>query len=84
MALEVAYSRRSARDLADLPVRDRDRVVKRLNAYAAAPEQAYHDVIHLVGTPRYRLRVGDWRVVFKVSEARLDVLRVGHRREVYR
>jgi mRNA interferase RelE/StbE len=34
----------------------------------------------------YRLRVGDWRVVFALRDDVLVilVLRVGHRREVYR
>jgi mRNA interferase RelE/StbE len=34
----------------------------------------------------YRLRVGDWRVVFALRDDALVVLvlRVGHRREVYR
>lgn len=34
----------------------------------------------------YRLRVGDYRVVYSIYEARLviEVVRVAHRREVYR
>jgi mRNA interferase RelE/StbE len=33
-----------------------------------------------------RIRVGDWRVIYRVEDARLVVLvvEVGHRREVYR
>ncbi len=40
----------------------------------------------LVGENRWRLRVGDWRVVYQVEDARLIVLvvRVGHRGDVYR
>jgi mRNA interferase RelE/StbE len=38
------------------------------------------------GSDLYRLRVGDWRVVYALHEAVLTVLvvRIGHRREVYR
>ena len=38
------------------------------------------------GTNAWRIRVGDWRVVYVVEDARLLVLvvRVAHRREVYR
>jgi mRNA interferase RelE/StbE len=32
----------------------------------------------------YRYRVGDYRVVFDVSGHTINILRVGHRREIYR
>lgn len=34
----------------------------------------------------FRLRVGDWRIVYEVRDAELVVLlvKIGHRREVYR
>jgi mRNA interferase RelE/StbE len=32
----------------------------------------------------YRFRIGDYRVIFDVEGANLIVLRVGHRREIYR
>lgn len=35
-------------------------------------------------TPEYRLRVGDYRVLFEVEGERVVVYRVRHRREVYR
>jgi mRNA interferase RelE/StbE len=35
-------------------------------------------------TPEYRLRVGDYRVLFEVEGNRIIVYRVRHRREVYR
>jgi mRNA interferase RelE/StbE len=40
----------------------------------------------LQGTNAFRLRVGDYRVVydFDVSEQRVDLLFVGHRREIYK
>jgi mRNA interferase RelE/StbE len=40
----------------------------------------------LQGEPGYRIRVGDYRVIYDVEHRRLTVLviRIGHRREVYR
>ncbi|MFZ3048815.1 MAG: type II toxin-antitoxin system RelE/ParE family toxin [Desulfatirhabdiaceae bacterium] len=35
-------------------------------------------------TPEYRLRVGDYRVLFEIENKRIIVYRVRHRREVYR
>jgi len=31
----------------------------------------------------WSLRIGDWRVVFKISGNEIWILRIGHRREVY-
>ena len=40
----------------------------------------------LVGlSPRhYRLRVGDYRIVYRIEESHVIVVRVAHRREAYR
>lgn len=40
----------------------------------------------LVGTDAYRLRVGDYRIIYQVNDDDLVVLvvRVGHRREIYK
>jgi len=40
----------------------------------------------LQGTDAFRLRVGDYRVIydFDVGEQRVDLLFVGHRREIYK
>jgi mRNA interferase RelE/StbE len=39
----------------------------------------------LVGLDAWRIRIGDWRVVYRVHDDRLVILviRIGHRREVY-
>jgi mRNA interferase RelE/StbE len=41
---------------------------------------------HLTGSNRYRLRVGDYRVIytFDVNRGVIHLLAVGHRREIYR
>ena len=33
---------------------------------------------------QYRLRVGDWRIIFDLDGRDVVVLRIGHRREIYR
>jgi mRNA interferase RelE/StbE len=39
-----------------------------------------------MGETRYRLRQGDWRIVYEINfELKVvEVVKVGHRREVYR
>ncbi len=40
----------------------------------------------LTGSPRYRLRVGEYRVIyaFDLQQGIIHLLAVGHRREIYR
>jgi mRNA interferase RelE/StbE len=35
-------------------------------------------------TPEYRLRVGDYRVLFEIEDEKLIIYRIRHRREAYR
>jgi mRNA interferase RelE/StbE len=49
-------------------------------------ETSYGDVKKLKGkVAQYRLRVGDYRVIFAIDDGRNEivVLRIGHRREIY-
>lgn len=40
----------------------------------------------MVGRSEYRLRVGDYRIIYDFDRARnlIDLITLGHRREVYR
>ena len=64
---------------------DRQRLVARIEALAEDPRPAGGE--KLAGhSDRYRVRQGDYRVVYSVDDAERVVLivKVGHRREVYR
>ena len=83
--VSLTFSRAARRDLRALPARDRERVLDRLDAYAADPEAPGHDVRPLAGEPEgFRLRAGDWRALFTLSGAEMTVYRIRHRREAYR
>jgi mRNA interferase RelE/StbE len=65
--------------------RERQRVVRRIAALATEPRP--HGCEKLTGaTSAYRVRQGHYRVIYLVDDAErtVDVLKVGHRREVYR
>jgi mRNA interferase RelE/StbE len=40
----------------------------------------------MVGDDRYRIRQGDWRIIYSVEDRgkTIMVFKIGHRREVYR
>ena len=76
--------RPSAREALDqLPRSDRSRIAKAIEKLSENPYGAGHK--KLKGTDFWRIRVGDYRVVYSVIQSMLLVviIKIGHRREVY-
>src|SRR5581483_10883300 len=80
--MQLAYTTSAIRDLKKLPQAQRARIVAKIEAYAAAP-QNYPEVAQLRSRPECRLRVGDWRVLFTIASDVMTVTAVGHRRDIY-
>ena len=57
----------------------------KLDDLAKDPFAQNNNVKALVGNEGYRLRVGDWRIIYRVEKDRLEilVLRIGTRGGVY-
>ena len=70
--------------MAGLPREVHQRVIKRLLALKANPRPP--GAKKLGGGERYRIRVGDYRVLYTIDDAlqKIEVSAMGHRREVYR
>ena len=62
----------------------RERIGKAIDALAADPRPP--GAVELAGHDDFRIRVGDYRVVYAVDDTERLVLvaRIAHRREVYR
>jgi mRNA interferase RelE/StbE len=81
----AVYLKRSAeKELADVPREMHQRIITRLLALQGNPRPP--GVRKLGGGERYRLRVGDYRILYTIDDAlqKIEVSAVGHRREVYR
>ena len=81
-SLEIKRS--AAKELAQLPSKDRGRVVGRIRALAADPRPVGAE--KLSGQERYRVRQGDYRILYEIEDQilRIVVVKIGHRRDVYR
>jgi len=82
---EVKIARRAVKSLARLPRREQQRIRAAIDLLADEPRPP--GCVALKGEDRaYRVRIGDYRIVYEVHDDRLVVLvvRVGHRRDVYR
>ncbi len=84
MAYRVEFERRAAKELDALAPQPRERIIKALHRLAAHPRDAAN--VEALEGGGYRLRVGDYRVLYAIRDDLLVVLvvNVGHRREVYR
>lgn len=80
----VLVTRSAERELAALPAATRLRITPVLRSLAEQPRP--RGVSKLVHGPGWRVRVGDYRVLFIIDdEARVvTVVAVAHRREAYR
>lgn len=74
----------AAKELERLPEKPRRQIAKRIQALAANPRPVGCE--KLSGAELYRIRQGDYRVVYAIEDDNLTVLvvRAGNRRDVYR
>ena len=85
MTYLVEFTSAAARAVRKLPIPVRGRVLDAAESLAADPRP--RGACKLVGEEiSWRIRVGDYRVIYEVEDARLGVtvIRAAHRREVYR
>jgi mRNA interferase RelE/StbE len=80
----LTFKRSVAKDLRDLPKRDVTRILKCFRALAEDPRPP--DCEKLSGQERYRVRQGVYRILYEIQDDLLEILvvKVGHRRDVYR
>ena len=81
---ELVFKKSVAKDLRAFPQQDVKRVLQRIRALSSDPRPSGCE--KLSAFERYRVRQGSYRIVYEIEDARLIVLvvRIGHRREVYR
>ena len=74
----------AVKELESLPHKDRRRVIHRVQALAEEPRPAGAE--KLKGIELYRVRQGDYRVLYEVADAAetVTVIKIGNRRDVYR
>jgi mRNA interferase RelE/StbE len=71
------------RDLETIEKQGRLRIATRLKEYAKNPLK-YSQKLTDPRMGTYRFRIGDYRVIFDMAKEDIVVLRVGHRKSIYR
>ena len=85
MAVYSLFFKDSVRkDLESIAKKDLRRIIERIESLAENPRPLGCE--KLSGQEKYRLRQGNYRIIYSIQDTQLTVwvVKVGHRREVYR
>ena len=76
--------RTASKEIADLPKVDCRRVVAKIQLLAREPRP--HGCEKLSGAEKYRVRQGDYRILYQIDDSSksVTIVKVGNRREAYR
>ncbi len=82
---KVIYEKRVAKDIEKIPHIDVVRIVEKIHALAHEEQWLDTRKLKWYVDNLYRLRVGDYRVIYEKrnNELIILVLQVGHRKEIY-
>ena len=81
---EVVLRKSVLKDLNGIPKKDVKRIMATIGALAEDPRPPH--ALKLADQERYRIRQGVYRIIYAIEDNRLIVcvVKVGHRRDVYR
>lgn len=81
---ELRFKLSVAKDLRGIPNPDARRILERIETLRDNPRPLGSE--KLSAQERYRLRQGNYRILYTVADSALlvEVIKVGHRRDVYR
>lgn len=85
MAGYKIYFRESVeKDLRSIPKKDVRKILLRIQSLAVDPRPQGHE--KLTGQERYRIRQGQYRILYSIQDAACTVwvVKVGHRKDIYR
>jgi mRNA interferase RelE/StbE len=83
-AYKLFFKKSVKKDFATIPKRDVKRILNRIATLAEDPRPPGCE--KLTGQERYRLRQGQYRIVYSIQDDELTVwvVKVGHRKHIYR
>jgi len=83
-AYKIFFKRSVEKDFKSIPKKDLKRILDRIVMLAEAPRPQGSE--KLTGQERYRIRQGLYRIVYSIQDDELTVwvVKVGHRKDVYR
>jgi mRNA interferase RelE/StbE len=83
-AYKIYFKESIEKDFRAIPKKDLRKIILRIQALASDPRPSGYE--KLTGQERYRVRQGHYRIVYSIQDNELSVwvVKVGHRKDVYR
>mgnify|MGYP006297717711 FL=1 len=84
VSYRIFIKRSAAKEIESIPIRYRRKIVSRIQDLSNDPRP--NGVKQLSGEEKYRIRQGEYRILYKIDDATITVtvVKVGNRKEVYR
>lgn len=81
---EIYFKESVEKDFRAIPEKDLKKIIHRIEMLSKDPRPPNHE--KLTGQERYRVRQGLYRIIYSVQDKELTiwVVKVGHRKDVYR
>ncbi len=80
---KVLFTDRSKKDLKDLEFEVQKRIIEKLREFSVNPYQYSKKLLNwTIGN--FRFRIGDYRVAFDIENDEIIILRIRHRKDIYR
>jgi len=81
---KLLITRSASKELEEVPRKDRNRIIAKIRGLQGDPRPPGSE--KLSGDDKYRLRQGDYRILYEIEDPQLiiTVVRIGNRRDVYR
>lgn len=82
--MEISYSKQAAKALRKMPANTADLIRGKIDQLATSPQKLANNIKKLAGSDdTYRLRIGDWRVIYTENGDILFILGINPRGSAY-
>ena len=83
LSYEIIYHHEVKNDIAMIPANIRGRIKMAIKTRLMTEPLKYGAPLRGTLKKYWKLRVGDYRIVYEVSEAEVIIYKIAHRREIY-
>jgi mRNA interferase RelE/StbE len=83
---KITFTNQASKALLKMPRNTAQLIREKLDQIAIDPFASIPNAKKLLGRPGYRLRIGDWRVIYEINkdEISIIVMKIAPRGEVYK
>jgi len=83
--MKILFSKSAVRNLKKIDPNNRRRILNKLRFYVSQKNiRRFADKLSDPSVGQWRFRIGDYRAICDMSKNKLIILKIGHRKDIYR